>query len=181
MYHNYTQSVSKEKIERLNDLHKSLKSNDVNHGNPKLRTSVITALDKYENKDVFDLIYQLGLQANKDAYQFHVNHISHCQFTLYDEKQKGHYDWHMDFRGFSETVKNKTRKITVIVQLSDPSEYEGGELQLKYSKYNKQEKEDMMQQGSVITFPCWLEHRVTPVTKGHRKSLIGWIEGNTWQ
>jgi PKHD-type hydroxylase len=67
------------------------------------------------------------------------------------------------------------RKISVVIQLSDPTEYEGGELQVMngeepYRVCNKEK-------GSLIMFPSFLLHRVTPVTKGCRRSLVLWISG----
>jgi PKHD-type hydroxylase len=65
------------------------------------------------------------------------------------------------------------RKLSLVCQLSDPSEYEGGELQINTGEIFTPEK----QKGTVILFPSYLLHRVTPVTKGTRRSLVLWIEG----
>ena len=181
MYYNYTNGVESSVVDELVSTYNSLESNDVEHKNPEIRTSTITVLDKYEHKGISDLVYDFGRQANNDAYGFHIDDIDYCQFNLYDEKDVGHYSWHIDFRGFNEAKKLKHRKITVIIQLSEPSDYEGGELQVKYSHYSEKQKTDMLQKGSVITFPSFVEHRVTPVTKGNRISLIGWIVGEPWK
>ena len=181
MYYNYTERVGHKLIDELVAIYDSLESNDVEHKNPEIRTSTITLLDRYKHKGISDLVYGLGIQANNDAYGFHIDDIDYCQFNLYDEKDVGHYSWHIDFRGFNEAKKLKHRKISVVIQLSNPSEYEGGELQLKYSNYSQQQKSDILKKGSVITFPSFVEHRVTPVTKGKRLSLIGWAVGNAWK
>ena len=72
----------------------------------------------------------------------------------------------------------------MVLQLSDPSEYEGGQLELKESKKDKnsvsiseQDQKDIMKKGSIIVFPSFFTHRVTPVTKGTRMSLVAWVSG----
>ena len=180
MFKNYTEGVEIEIVDRLVSVHSALASNDVEHKVSANRTSTTTTLDNSQHKDINDLIYSLASKANNDTYGFHIDDIDYCQFNLYDEKDAGHYSWHIDFRGFNEAKKLKHRKISVVIQLSEPTEYEGGELQLKYSNYTKQQKSDMLKKGSVITFPSFVEHRVTPVTKGKRLSLIGWATGNAW-
>ena len=79
------------------------------------------------------------------------------------------YGWHQDFGGLL------SRKLSLVMQLSDPEEYEGGELQImvggeKPISINKQK-------GLVVVFPSWAVHQVTPVTKGLRQSLVAWVSG----
>ena len=181
MFYNYTEGVEIEIVDRLVDIYNSLASNDVEHKVSSIRTSTTTWIDKSQHQDIYHLIHSLALQANNDAYGFHIDDIEACQFGLYEESAKGHYTWHIDFKGFNETQDKKMRKISVVIQLSEPTEYEGGELQLKYSNYSRQEKSDILKKGSVITFPSFVEHRVTPVTKGKRISLIGWVVGDAWK
>ena len=69
------------------------------------------------------------------------------------------------------------RKLSVVVQLTDPDEYEGGEFKFKYVE----QPEGFNNRGSVLVFPSYLEHCVTPVTKGTRHSLVTWIEGPRWR
>ena len=94
--------------------------------------------------------------------------LQSMQYTIYDSKGS-HYDWHRDVGNGDEIMK---ARVTVgIVQLSHPSEYKGGVLQLKHGS----EIIDVMKtKGMVTTFPIDMEHRVTPVTSGVRKTLIMW-------
>jgi PKHD-type hydroxylase len=181
MFYNYTEGVEIEIVDSLVSVYSALTSNDVEHKVASIRTSTTTFLDKSQHQDIFHLIHSLALQANNDAYGFHIDDIEACQFGLYEESDKGHYTWHIDFKGFDETRDKQMRKISVVIQLSEPTEYEGGELQLKYSNYSEQQKSDMLKKGSVITFPSFVEHRVTPVTKGKRLSLIGCAVGDAWK
>ncbi len=143
--------------------------------NKTIRNSQVAFLNKYQHKAIYDIVYDLGVEANNQAYGFDVNSLETCQFTLYDSSIKGHYDWHTDTPWVTDNMFH--RKISVVIQLSDPNDYEGGVLEIKDAKLNEEQKEAMMQKGSVITFPSFAEHRVTPVTKGKRMSLIGWLLG----
>ena len=93
--------------------------------------------------------------------------LQSAQYTVYDSTGS-HYDWHRDIGG-DEIAK---ARVTVgIIQLSHPSEYKGGVLQIKH----EDEVIDVMKtKGMVTTFPIQLLHRVTPVTSGIRKTLIMW-------
>ena len=143
--------------------------------NKKIRKAKIKFLNKDEHLPVFDLMNSLGVNINNEAFGFNINNLEDIQFTLYDSKNKGKYDWHMDTDFMSDNCFH--RKMSVIIQLSDPSDYEGGKVELKDSGFSTQDEENIMQKGSVIAFPSFWEHRVTPVTKGKRMSLIGWFIG----
>ena len=86
-----------------------------------------------------------------------------------DYYDKGHYDFHRDIGTGDEIMKARVN--VGILQLSSPSEYKGGVLQIKYQD---QVIDVMKTKGMVTTFPIQLEHRVTPVTSGVRKTLIMW-------
>ena len=95
--------------------------------------------------------------------------LQSAQYTVYDSKGS-HYDWHRDI-GKGDKIMQARVNVGVI-QLSHPSEYKGGVLQIKG---HKEEVIDVMKtKGMVTTFPVQLEHRVTPVTSGVRKTLIMW-------
>ena len=92
------------------------------------------------------------------------------QIARYKSIDNGHYDWHMD----AFPPENGTqRKLTCVILLNDPSEFEGGELQFKTN-----EGENMLtKQGSIIVFPSFIEHKVTPITKGVRYTSVTWATG----
>ena len=96
------------------------------------------------------------------------NAFQSMQYTIYDSKGS-HYDWHRDIGG-NDPIQ-KARINVAVLQLSSPSEYKGGVLQIKH----EDEIIDVMKtKGMVTTFPIQLLHRVTPVTSGVRKTLIMW-------
>jgi PKHD-type hydroxylase len=94
------------------------------------------------------------------------------QFTKY-VSPSGHYGKHID-SGFSHPV----RKLSFTLQLSDPNDYEGGDLCL----YTEDKPTKMSRgQGNVALFPSYVLHEVTPVTKGTRYSLVSWITGKPFK
>jgi PKHD-type hydroxylase len=155
-----------------------LKIAQVGHDKPrtdkKIRKTKISFIDEAKYPDIFKLVYDLGIKCNNMAYGFELNALQTCQFSLYEAHDKDYYDWHIDTDWMTEQMSH--RKVSVVIQLSDPSEYEGGELEIRNSEFGDH-KSNVMNKGTVITFPSFMEHRVTPVTKGKRMSLIGWIRG----
>ena len=110
--------------------------------------------------------------ANRSSeWDLHVDYIERPQFTIYGSGQ--YYDWHFD-TVIQEPVQ---RKLSMIVQLTEPDDYEGGELMLKNSLGEDFVCEDFMPRGSVVVFPSLVWHQVTPVTKGVRFSLVCWAAG----
>jgi len=127
--------------------------------------------------------------ANKNAgWNYQLDNSEKTQFTIYKKGQ--HYDWHMD--SFSTVYKNNTdknllgkiRKLSMTVSLTDPKEYKGGDFEFKVldgkgdSIIHK--CKEIRPQGSIIVFPSYMFHRVTPITKGERNSLVSWISGNPY-
>lgn len=104
---------------------------------------------------------------NKDFFQFDLFGFDEVQFTEYNAPG-GHYQYHVD-RLYKETP----RKLSLSIQLTDPSEFEGGELLLMDGG------EDIikMEYGQSVVFPSWMLHKVNPVTKGTRHSLVVWATG----
>ena len=108
-----------------------------------------------------------------------------CQFTIYKKGQ--YYDWHCDSwdKPYAEEgpTKGKIRKLSNVVQLTDPKEYEGGELEFDFRQYDPDKKrktqiaKEIAPKGSIIVFPSFVWHRVKPVTKGVRYSLVNWNLG----
>ena len=68
------------------------------------------------------------------------------------------------------------RKLSVSINLSDPNTYEGGQFEMDLGE-GPFVLEEMNRQGTIIVFPSDTQHRVTPVTKGVRYSLVNWFEG----
>lgn len=110
-------------------------------------------------------------QVNHDKYQFDLEGMQPLQYTKY--KPSGHYNWHVD-AGPNLPVH---RKLSVVLGLSDPSEYEGGDFELNHGGDHEKALKIRLQRGQMIAFPSWMPHRVTPVTSGQRLTLVGWVLG----
>ncbi len=95
------------------------------------------------------------------------------QLARYDAGDSGFYDWHMD-----AGKATPHRKLSISVQISDPASYEGGDLEFFHTnRMDVASKEH----GALVAFPSFVMHRVTPVTKGTRLSLVAWIVGPRWR
>jgi len=117
------------------------------------------------------ILYQCGLEGNvKSGWDMYVTAQEQVQFATYEEGM--HYNWHIDTQLLSGNALD--RKVSVICLMNDPSEFEGGELQFNIGG---QILEAQLKKGSVIVFPSFILHRVTPVTKGVRKTAVMWLNG----
>jgi PKHD-type hydroxylase len=122
-------------------------------------------------------------RANKKAgWNFNLVDSEPCQFTIYDNKQ--HYWWHRDAKRYpyyNNHFPNLIRKLSVTVSLSHPEEYEGGYLQMaarqEWSDTHLCQVTEILPRGSICVFPSYTWHRVSPVTKGRRLSLVQWNLG----
>ena len=125
---------------------------------------------------IYERLMDMSLDANWQQWGFDLHHIrDSIQYTEYRENEGGEYKWHQDVGAYPLNY----RKVSIVVQLSDDSEYEGGELQIM--RDSKDPVTLPKQKGSVILFPSYMLHRVTPVTKGVRKSLVLWVGGSTFR
>jgi predicted 2-oxoglutarate/Fe(II)-dependent dioxygenase YbiX len=105
-----------------------------------------------------------------------VSFLPPLQFTEY--KDVGyHYGMHHDINW--DRQDGLHRKVSLVVQLSDPEDYEGGEL--TFSHTQNPDPIALAKKGTVICFLSYLEHGVAPITKGNRTSLVGWAEGPRWK
>ncbi len=95
------------------------------------------------------------------------------QLARYDADNRGFYDWHMD-----AGPQAPRRKLSISVQLSAPDDYEGGDLEFFFRNTPVSADRD---KGLIIAFPSVIMHRVAPVTRGARYSLVAWIEGPAWR
>ena len=110
--------------------------------------------------------------ANKQQWEYDLNTLLGIQVSKY-EAPDGHYRWHSDY-GTSQN-SDYTRKLSASLLVTDPSEYEGGDLE--FIDYHGNNVFAPKTKGSIIVFDSRVPHRVTPVTKGLRYSLVTWIYG----
>lgn len=94
-----------------------------------------------------------------------------AQAARYGQDRQGHFDWHSDIGAGALAQR---RKLTAVVQLSDPGDYQGGALEVWPDSHPRPAPRD---KGSALVFPSFALHRVTPVTAGERWSLTLWAHG----
>lgn len=158
------------------DMSKSTVSRDGNY-DPKHRQSNICFIPK-DNEDfttVYKYVEKLIHDANSECFGVNLVRMQNLQFSEYHSDNEGHFDYHMDT--FFDRNSLYQRKLTLCLQLSDAKSYEGGNFEFS----NLDIGNDFKEQGSVLVFPSFLFHRVTPVTKGIRYSIVAWYEGLKWQ
>ena len=141
---------------------------------PDIRRSNIKWLTG--NNFVLDTLWYYVQQANRNAFNVDVCKVADVQYTEYHASEKGHYGLHHDINW--ESDKAFDRKLSVTVQLSSPDEYEGGDF--SFSEVENPSTQSRAK-GTILIFPSYLLHKVTPVTKGVRKSLVAWFEGPRWR
>jgi PKHD-type hydroxylase len=134
-----------------------------------LRMSRVMFIEPNGNEWVYDKLAKACIQLNAKRYQFDIRGFQ-TELQLASYSTPDFFNWHMDFGGGD--ISN--RKMSISVQLSDPDEYEGGELQFMI---NQDIHVAPKTKGTAIIFPSFALHRVTEVTKGTRKSIVGWIAG----
>lgn len=137
------------------------------------RNSEISWITQDQNSFwVYEKLAWIVRQLNGQFYKFDLHGFSEdFQYSTYKSESSGHYNWHIDS---GSTDGFPPRKLSLVLQLSDPSEYDGGELELyTQSDIQRVNKE----KGLIALFPSYTLHRVTPVTSGVRKTLVAWISG----
>ena len=135
-----------------------------------IRRSQVSWLDNNPNtKWVFEKLGYVVSQLNADYFRFDLTGFGETlQLTNYDQSENGMYGWHQDYGA------KVSRKLSLTVQLTDPSEYEGGNLQVMTTGTPVNVRK---QRGLIVAFPSYVLHQVTPVTQGSRQSLVAWVSG----
>jgi len=130
---------------------------------------------------VYDLIWEYMLIANESAgWKYNIVAAENCQITRYTKD--GFYTWHKDGMGSHNEVRNEpdnkflhgnTRKLSMSIVLN--SNFEGGDFEMRGE--GERGGAPKLKEGSIIVFPSFMEHRVAPVTKRIRYSLVAWFVG----
>ena len=173
-----------------------LKKKVINNIQKKRKSDIVWMNDKWIYNEIQPLIHE----ANREAgWNFEWDHSESCQFTKYGVGQ--YYGWHCD--SWDEPYKRdkledgtypvdhgKIRKLSVTVSLNDPDEYDGGNLEFDFRNqidWERNKKKaiksctEIRPRGSIIVFPSFVWHRVAPVTRGTRYSLVIWNLGQPFK
>jgi len=141
---------------------------------PNIRRSGLNWMpNTQETQWVFEKLGHIVSSLNAQFFRFDLTGFGeNIQLTNYDGAEQGMYGWHVDM---GPNTATPCRKLSLVLQLSDPVEYEGGILELQ--PHGKDVIKMRKQRGLVVVFPSWTLHQVTPVTQGSRQSLVAWITG----
>jgi len=150
----------------------------------KTRDSDVSWLN---DKWIYNYLQPFIETPNKNAgWNYDWDYSETCQFTIYGKNQ--HYDWHSDMKPepYSSdyeniNMRNKIRKLSMTVSLTDKKDYVGGDLEFDFrdtkDKSTIRTCTEVQPRGSIVVFPSFVWHRVKPVTKGTRYSLVMWSLG----
>jgi PKHD-type hydroxylase len=123
-----------------------------------------------ETKWIYDRVQGVARALNERVYQFDLRGFSeNLQYSVYHGSEGGHYDWHVD-----QGQLKVQRKLSISLQLTEPSQYDGCDLQ--FQSGNKIETAPR-ERGTLIAFPSYVLHRITPCTRGTRKAVVAWTTG----
>lgn len=184
----FKQYFSKETCERiLNDakgipIQEALVgTNQTTHLNTDSRRSKIRFIyaGDWRFNYVFDELWKMALSANNDFFNLHISRLNFIQLAEYDASYQGEYKEHHDVFWLNGDPFYH-RKLSCIIQLSDPNTYEGGDLEITDAE-TAPNVNDMRQQGTGIFFPSLIRHKANPVTKGTRYSIAAWFDGPKWR
>jgi PKHD-type hydroxylase len=159
----------------------------------------------HDNEELYSILRGPMHEVNKQSgWNYDITAIEPVQYTVYCN-EGDHYHWHSDTlvlgepeRGEEHLLNNTVRKISCSIQLDKPEDYEGGEFELLtlgtegsndiekdlkgdgYLKLQPLPLPHFRNKGSAMFFPSYTYHRVKPVTKGIRRSLVAWFRGKKW-
>ena len=168
-----------------------LNKDDVKNIQKKRKSDLVWLNDRW----IYNELHPYVRMANKNAgWNFEWDRSEPCQFTKYKLGQ--YYDWHNDpwprpyQRTKDDPSNGKIRKLSMTCQLTDGSEYTGGELEFDFRDYDPHMRDEskhirsvpeILPKGDIVVFPSHLWHRVKPVTKGTRYSLVVWHLGDPFK
>jgi PKHD-type hydroxylase len=135
------------------------------------RSDVVWLGQEPEHRPIYDFVAQFVNKVNADVFRLDIQSFTEpFQVATYTAEARGFYGWHVDIGA----GRLANRKLSLVVPLTDPSEYEGGAFEVFH---DSEPTRIDMPLGRVVAFPSYLLHRVTPVTKGVRRTMAVWVSG----
>ena len=138
------------------------------------KSSVMWIQGNKDTRWLFERLSNITSRINHERFLYDIDEMSDLQYTRSGD-DGDHYTWHFD--ATTDRLEYRIRKISMVMGLNDPDEYEGGDFQI--IKTGNIEKIETLRpaKGEIIFFSSMFPHRVTPVTKGTRETLVAWISG----
>ena len=164
---------------------KTLNKNEIKDLKKKRNSNIVWMNDRWIYKEIQPYVHHANANA---GWNFEWDFSESCQFTKYKKGQ--YYDWHCDSwdqpywrENQNDPSNGKIRKLSVTISLSNPKDYKGGELEFDFRNNDPDKKvkpykcKEILPKGSLVVFPSFVWHRVCPVVKGSRYSLVIWNLG----
>ena len=169
----------------------TLKKSVIKNIQKKRKSDIVWMNDRWIYKEIHPYIHEAN---EKAGWNFEWDFSESCQFTKYGVGQ--YYGWHTDSwtkvynKKDDPNTHGKIRKLSVTISLNDPDEYDGGNLEFDFRndidfdrnrKHKAKACTEIRPRGSIIVFPSFVWHRVAPVTRGTRYSLVIWNLGKPFK
>jgi PKHD-type hydroxylase len=153
-------------------------SDSYNSANYRISTINFSTKDE-TNEWIFNKLNNCIEYINDAYFNYDLNGYEVYQYAEYDSTKLGKYDYHMDLSNNGSNLQEgetiETRKLSFSLLLNDPDvDFDGGDFVIKLGE---EDTKIEFKKGRIVFFPSYLLHKVTPVTKGIRKSLVVWITG----
>ena len=166
--------LSDTEIDNIQNLVSNLQSEPGKAGNGKeIRRSKVKWIEEGNSNNtwIFSKLKNVIETVNSDVWRYNLKGWNdNIQYAEYSEEDQGYFDWHLDLG----VNIHSHRKLSMTIQLTDENDYQGGDFQT-FTAYNPINQPPT--KGTLIIFPTFILHRVTPVTHGVRKSLVWWVGG----
>lgn len=176
----WANGFSEDEVDKIVFLEKVLKFNkgtvgSITNVDEKARDSKVAFLPIDAKTDwIWQRFAGIVPKVNYDLFLKDVECIQSLQYTIYTHRDKQFYDWHVDAFPHYEDM---SRKISGVMLLSDPEEYEGGEFEIVNTPNPEHTSKFKPKKGDIVFFSSTMPHKVHPVTKGTRRSLVLWVLG----
>jgi PKHD-type hydroxylase len=127
-----------------------------------------------ETEDLYLRMEAVVLRLNIDLFHFDLSGLTSMQYAVYRQEEAGYFDWHNDYGRYRGDPGQEPRKITMSLQLSQGASYDGCDLEVRAAHPVDVAPRE---RGTLMAFRANALHRVTPITRGVRKSLVVWAAG----
>jgi PKHD-type hydroxylase len=138
------------------------------------RTRVAWVHRNAETEDLYLRMEAVVLRLNTDLFHFELSGLTTMQYAVYRQEEAGYFDWHNDYGRYHGDPGQEPRKVTMSLQLSQGASYDGCDLEVRAAHPVDVAPRE---RGALMAFRANALHRVTPITRGARKSLVVWAAG----
>lgn len=175
MWHNMFSPAQLDVLERQCDRLPLEPAQLTGKGNESIRTTQVAWVYRNaETEDLFRYMEGIVLRLNVDLFHFELTGLMTMQYAVYQATEAGYFDWHNDYGRYRGDPGQEPRKITMSLQLSDGASYDGCDLEIRAAHPIDIAPRE---RGTLVAFRANALHRVTPIIRGVRKSLVAWAVG----